>query len=312
MLNQTGRRSSHGRSQAAVPRARAQPGDAPPGGPGRQVSRGAERQRLFALLAQAGVADAVKYDPDELLEGQSGPYSVLLRLLAHLDFDETSAMQHWQAICQHRDALAGWIGRDPGVPVAALDYFQNIRHMLCAPIFIERDDFDATERSAMIDALTGLFNRRYFQCSLEREVERAQRYGVRFSLAFFDVDDFKQINDHHGHPVGDEALIHVSTVIRQNLRQVDVPCRFGGEEFAVILPGTDRTGAFVLADRIRAEINRLFNRHRFCGRLLELTVSAGVATCPDDAWSADELARCSDRSLYRAKRKGKNRVVALP
>jgi diguanylate cyclase (GGDEF)-like protein len=269
----------------------------------------AAQGKLRSLLDEAGIGGGQGSDLDRLPEDKAGPHAVLMHLLVHLDFDERAAREHWRRIRDHRRVLAARVGRDVGALVATLDYFQNSVNVLRSPTIVERAAYEATEREALVDPLTGLFNRRHFRCSLEREVERAQRYDGHFSLALFDLDDFKSVNDTRGHGVGDQVLIHCAAVIRRNLRQVDLPFRFGGEEFAVIIPDTDAKGGFTLAERIRDDLESLFARVRFAGRTLELTMSGGVAGYPGDALSAAELTVRADRALYRAKHDGKNRIA---
>ena len=104
------------------------------------------------------------------------------------------------------------------------------------------------------------FVRPFFDASLRRELKRARRYGLAFSLVMLDVDDFKMVNDLHGHVVGDEALARLSDVIRASVREIDVACRYGGEEFALILPETSRTGAYIVSERIRLDAKETFDR----------------------------------------------------
>lgn len=267
------------------------------------------KQLLLAILHRAGIPDPSATKIDRLLQEKDGPHAALMRLLAHVDCGEGEARRHWTALCRHREELAGRMGRDPGIWVALLDYFLNVSGTLKAPKIIERAALDAAERNAMTDPLTGLFNRECFEDSLGREAKRAQRYGGGFSLALLDLDDFKSVNDTHGESIANEALVHLSAVVRQNLRHTDLPCRLSGEVFAIILPGTGRVGGFVLADRIRIEVARRFRKHLFADCLLSLTLSGGVATYPDDASTPEDLTRHADRALYYSKRQGKNRVV---
>jgi diguanylate cyclase (GGDEF)-like protein len=169
--------------------------------------------------------------------------------------------------------------------------------------------FLAKERDASTDNLTGLFNRNYFNTSLRRETLRAQRYGLTFSLVMLDIDDFKSVNDRHGHVVGDEALSACSHVIRRSVREIDVACRYGGEEFALILPETSRSGAFIVSDRIRTDVELLFSHELFRDRQLDLSISGGVAIFPIDSSSEDGLVTMADQALYRSKKEGKNKIT---
>jgi diguanylate cyclase (GGDEF)-like protein len=237
-------------------------------------------------------------------EGQA-VYACLLSILTHLSFSEAEAYRHWRRIQAHRDRLHGALGRDVGLRVALLDYFVNVNRELRNPKVIEISIYERTERSAVTDALTGLFNHAYFIMALKREVLRARRHDLKLSLAMFDLDDFKKINDTRGHLEGDHTLMKTAAVVRESLREIDTAARYGGEEFAILLPETSRAGAHVVADRIRLRIEERFRR-RGAPRV---TLSGGVATYPEDATSAEDLLRRADEGLYRSKADGKNRIT---
>ena len=157
------------------------------------------------------------------------------------------------------------------------------------------------------DSLTGLINYREFQRHLRDEVERYRRYGRPFSLLMVDVDSFKEINDTHGHPAGDEALRALALVLQEEIRPTDVVGRYGGEEFVMLLPETAGSGALTLAERLRS---RVAGRAvpLTADRTTALTVSIGLAVFPEDADSAQKLLSAADRALYAAKSGGRNRV----
>jgi diguanylate cyclase (GGDEF)-like protein len=161
---------------------------------------------------------------------------------------------------------------------------------------------------AATDDLTGLPNRRQFDALLAAELARTQRHGSRHVLAMVDVDSFKNYNDHLGHPAGDALLRELATLMRAQLRGVDVVARYGGEEFGIIMPGTSGEQARLSLDRIREVVAQ----HPFARREVQpggaLTISAGYAACPDDAASVDGLKGLADEALYRAKHLGRNRV----
>ena len=169
------------------------------------------------------------------------------------------------------------------------------------------------ERETLIDPLTGVFNRRYLDRCLSQEVASARRYGLPFSVLLLDIDHFKQINDGHGHQVGDEVLASLAKIIAGELRDPDVVARYGGEEFLVMTVNTPPSGAIVLAERLRKRIeSHGFNlpgvpdaEGRICA-----TVSIGVASLGDAIDSAEKLVHAADRNLYRAKYGGRNQVIA--
>ena len=154
------------------------------------------------------------------------------------------------------------------------------------------------------DEVTGLYNRRFFSIRLEEEVSRYRRFSHPVSVVLLDLDGFKAVNDDLGHVAGDETLRGVAEILLRHSRGINVICRYGGDEFAVLLVETSKAGAWLYADRIRS----MLTNHRFAhGR--QITASFGIAALPEDvAPSPDELIRASDEALYSAKRAGKNRV----
>lgn len=164
------------------------------------------------------------------------------------------------------------------------------------------------ERQALLDGLTGLANRRECEAALARELARAARHDLQLSLVIADLDDFKHVNDVHGHPVGDAVLREFANVLRETVRDSDLAGRWGGEEFVLLLPGTDRDGASRLAERVRLALEE---RTILApgGELLSVTASFGVAVYAD-ASGQRELIAAADAALYEAKRGGKNRVHA--
>jgi diguanylate cyclase (GGDEF)-like protein len=231
--------------------------------------------------------------------------------IAHLELTEHEAERHWSAITQHRQNLSGRTGRDIDQGVATLDYLLNIK-LLTKPTVIESATLAQIERNAMMDALTGLFNRRYFESSLGREAERSRRHRVTSSLLMLDLDGFKSLNDRFGHGMGDRVLQTLGELILRRLRAIDLPCRYGGDEFAVVLPDTDRTNACLTAERLRANVGHHFHGQAVRGSHLELTVSVGVATYSEGCATVDALVQAADHALYLAKGAGGNRVVAAP
>ena len=159
------------------------------------------------------------------------------------------------------------------------------------------------KRDAITDGLTGLYNHKYFKDSLEKEIERSERYKSHLSLLMIDVDNFKRYNDTHGHPEGDGLLQEIATIIKKNTRKVDLVARYGGEEFAVLMPSTPRT----LRARIKSLETigeRLLNAVRNANHGT-VTISIGAATYPKDT----DLLRCADKALYKAKDTDKDKLV---
>lgn len=178
-----------------------------------------------------------------------------------------------------------------------------------ASIALENERLHRTvKRQAITDELTQLANRRRFTETLSLEVRRAERFGDRLTLVLADLDDFKQINDRYGHQTGDEVLRRFAEVLRENVRDFDLPVRFGGEEFAVLLPETGPEGGEQLAHRLATALARL-RMPEIGADVSPVTASFGVASFPE-AKTAEEILTAADRALYQAKAAGKNRVVS--
>lgn len=162
---------------------------------------------------------------------------------------------------------------------------------------------------SIIDDLTGLYNRRHFVETVQREISRASRYSSPLVLCMMDLDEFKNVNDTYGHQAGDMVLRVFGNMLRGSIRGSDTACRYGGEEFALLLPNTDLTEAKVLAERLRFTLEN--HRFEWNGRLLQVTLSLGLAPLDREAFqSFTELVEMADEALYTAKRLGKNTVVS--
>ncbi len=174
------------------------------------------------------------------------------------------------------------------------------------------DKTNELERLIITDEKTKLFNFRHFKSELHSEIARAKRFSEPVSLIMIDADKFKHYNDTNGHVLGDEALIKMAKLMKSLCRETDKPARFGGEEFAVLLPKTGKEEAVVFAERIRKAIEEtvFVNQEKQPGG--NFTASLGVATYPEDCTDAETLVNAADKALYKAKEKGRNRVEASP
>ncbi|HJP31780.1 MAG TPA: diguanylate cyclase [Candidatus Latescibacteria bacterium] len=171
-----------------------------------------------------------------------------------------------------------------------------------------KERHDQLRAQAVIDELTGVYNRRYLDEQLSARLAEAQRYNAPFSIGLVDIDHFKKVNDTYGHQVGDLVLAETADIIRQQMRKEDLLARYGGEEFAVMLPHTDRLGAAILAERVREAIAE----HKFVvpSATVSITISMGLASFPLDEVEDDfSLLKLTDRRLYEAKRSGRNQTV---
>jgi diguanylate cyclase (GGDEF)-like protein len=173
---------------------------------------------------------------------------------------------------------------------------------------IEQAYHEELFRLAKIDGLTDIFNRQYFTDSLENEFERAQRYNRELSLLMIDIDHFKKVNDGFGHRAGDHILKDLANIFVSRSRRVDYVCRYGGEEFAIILPEVDIIGAFKFAGTLNENVAK--HKFKFEEHEISLTISIGVSNIMEETPSTDDLIETADRRLYMAKERGRNCVVS--
>ncbi len=234
-------------------------------------------------------------------------FSSLLALFVHYNFSEEEAFNHWIHIVEHAEFLTAKLQRPVGLRLPIVDYFINYNRLISHPMVIEFHLFKQTEEMAMVDSLTGVFNRRYMELSLQKEINRSLRYDKKFSVLILDLDDFKRINDSRGHLFGDEVLRRFAEFVRSHIRLEDVLCRYGGEEFLILLPETDSDRARYFADRI---IRRLHDHPFFSEHGVHF--SGGIATFPDMGGTIPDLLAQADRALYQAKFEGKDRVIIAP
>jgi diguanylate cyclase (GGDEF)-like protein len=201
-----------------------------------------------------------------------------------------------------RETLEGKvITRESAQPIASLSSEASLAMEVVAL-------YDHMKIMSVTDGLTGLFNHREFYQALRRELERARRYRHTLSLLIIDVDDFKQFNDRYGHPAGDSALRRVAELLKRCARTTDILSRYGGEEFAVILPESTPAGALMVAERMKTEVGG----HNFIPNSrypVHLTVSIGIYSTEDGGVSEDQMVSLADEAAYLAKKSGKNRVV---
>ena len=179
---------------------------------------------------------------------------------------------------------------------------------ICATSIQNAHYVERVKQLAYLDGLTGIFNRRFFELRIMEEIERARRYGTGMAVIMVDIDQFKRLNDEFGHLLGDEVLRQVSSLFHQQLRKIDVVCRYGGEEFGILLTQTNAQHAMTVAEKLR----KMVESWQFPGVPQTVTVSAGVAAFPDHGTTRDDLVRAADTALYAAKTAGRNRICPAP
>lgn len=203
--------------------------------------------------------------------------------------------------------------KETGEPFTMLDFNILNCFSLFSSIIIKMVEYykkaEQLKELSITDSLTEVYNKRYFYERLTEEIHRSERYNFIFSIALFDIDDFKLFNDTEGHLAGDMILKDIATIAHKSLRSNDIICRFGGEEFVVLMPQTEKEEAFIVAERIRNNVKEFLTRpwEKFPGQ--SITVSIGVSTFPEDGKDNESLINNADIALYKAKAEGKNKTV---
>ncbi len=220
-----------------------------------------------------------------------------LRAIAHVDLHETQSVQIWDEMLSRRRELSDLVGRPVSLKTALADVLTS-SGLLRVPILIEYDELKRLELNAVTDPLTGLHNRRLFAETFEKELNRARRYGQPLGLVTLDLHRFKEVNDQHGHPRGDDVLRAAAATLKKALRTSDSAFRIGGDEFALLLPQTDSPQALALCRRVQTVFAEMLQP-----LLLAVTVGMdhGVAIFPQDSEQADQLIRIADERLYQLK-----------
>ncbi len=286
-----------------------------------------QAERIRSYLAQTHSVDVLTDPADAAMAVSDGGYDVVLVSMSLSNFDplrvcsqvrtaEQTRMLPIILIAEEEDRPRVVRGLDLGVndfimrPVERNELQARVktqirRHRYAMQL---RQSVNNTMALAVTDELTGLYNRRYFDRHLALMLAKAQEQDRDMALMLIDMDYFKSVNDTHGHAVGDAVLREFSDRLRRNIRGVDLACRFGGEEFVVLMPDTDFSQAQLVAERVRTAVaERGFDTPM--GRALTVTVSVGVALNDGAGDTPDDLLKRTDIALYRAKREGRNRVV---
>src|SRR6202140_2663261 len=220
-----------------------------------------------------------------------------IRAVTHLDLRENQCVQLWDEMPTRRRELSEHMGRQVALKTALMDVLSSAG-LFRVPIIIEYDELKTLQLNAVTDPLTGLYNRRLFGEAFEKELNRARRYALPLGLVTLDLHRFKEVNDKHGHPRGDEVLRAAASTLKKALRTSDSAFRIGGDELALLLPQTDSPQALALCRRVEMVFAEMLQP-------LQLAVTVGmdhgVAIFPQDAEQAEQLIRIADERLYRLK-----------
>jgi diguanylate cyclase (GGDEF)-like protein len=219
------------------------------------------------------------------------------KTITHLDLRETQCVQLWDEMLTRRRELSEHLGRQISLKTALMDVLTSAG-LFRVPILIEYDELKKLQLNAVTDPLTGLYNRRLFGEAFEKELNRARRYGLPLGLVILDLHRFKEVNDKHGHPRGDEVLRAAAATLKKALRTSDSAFRIGGDEFALLLPQTDAAQALALSRRVGTVFGESITQFQMG---VSVSMDHGVATFPQDGDQADQLIRIADERLYRLK-----------
>src|ERR1700720_386402 len=220
-----------------------------------------------------------------------------IRAITHLDLRESQCIQLWDEMLTRRRELADHLGRQVALKTALMDVLTSAG-LFRVPIILEYDELKVLQLNAVTDPLTGLYNRRLFSEGFEKELNRARRYGLPLGLVMLDLHRFKEVNDKHGHPAGDEVLRAAAATLKKALRTSDSAFRIGGDEFALLLPQTDAEQALALSRRVETVFAEMLQPLQLS---VGVSMDHGVATFPQDGEQADQLIRVADERLYRLK-----------
>ena len=220
-----------------------------------------------------------------------------IRAITHLDLRESQCLQLWDEMLQRRRELSENLGRPVALKTALMDVLASAG-LFRVPIVIEYDELKTLQLNAVTDPLTGLYNRRLFGETFEKELNRARRYTLPLGLVILDLHRFKEVNDKYGHPRGDEVLRAAASTLKKALRTSDSAFRIGGDEFALLLPQTDAEQALALSRRVETVFGETVQPLQLA---VSVSMDHGVATFPQDGEHADQLIRVADERLYRLK-----------
>ena len=227
------------------------------------------------------------------------------RTTTQLDLRESQCLQLWEEMLTRRRELSTQLRRPISLATVLMDVLSTAG-LICVPVVLEYGEFRKLQVNAVTDPLTGLYNRRLFAESFEKELNRARRYGLPLSILILDLRRFKDVNDKYGHPRGDDVLRAVAGTLQKTMRTSDSAFRIGGDEFALLLPQTDAPQALALSRRIGSVFAESLEPLHLA---ISVIIDHGLATFPQDGDQSDLLIRTADERLYRLKHGGHSRTA---
>jgi len=261
--------------------------------------------RLARLGRQRDFSPARFHKALDSLVRQGDKPEVLRRLLTEwtgIPHGPHEASERWEVVERFAATLREKLGPPVSLQTALLHYFHSVAGLLKEPRLVSERHLSVLRVNAITDPLTGLYNRRFLMDHLNREIARAERTDGIVSIVLLDLKGFKSVNDQFGHPVGDTVLVKTARVIRELLRAVDAGCRWGGDEFVVVLPSTDLFSAFTVAERIRQKIA---STALPAGSGVHVGLHYGIASYPGDGKTVDFLLKVADLRLYQCREQAK-------
>lgn len=234
---------------------------------------------------------------------------MILSNVVSLQLSDSDVLSLWDSILNHKHKLSVQLGRPAGFRMAAYDHLCGEQKLIDTPIIVDSREYEQLISESQTDFKTGIFNARTLYRQIDQEIKRSRRYGFVFSLLLMDLDNFKKFNDTLGHLAGDILLEEIAAILKQNLRAIDIPARFGGDEFGILFPQTLRKNALDISRRIMRHVNQMV-KSKFQSRI-PVSMSGGIVMYPFNGDNTRTLLAEADKILYEAKARGKNRILAF-
>jgi len=265
------------------------------------------RQTLLELKSNSQSDDVFLKEVEELSQ-QIGPVVLqrVFNLFSGINFPLMDCNKQWSKLLAHRQEMTKKLQRPVNITTVLCDYLQSTPNYLDNPRIIESANYEDILQKSHFDKLTGLYNRCYFDEAYNQQIALANRYKEDFTVLFLDIDNFKSINDTHGHKTGDNVLKIIADIVTKEKRDSDIAARYGGEEFVLLLTHSDNISSYIFAERLRQKVADL--KYLDIDKELKVTVSGGIASFPFNSSNPEDLLDMADSAMYLAKGAGKNRI----